>query len=155
MVRLLLGIGNLLKGDDGAGTFIVTQVHEPGWIALDCGTVPENFTGRVREISPELLVLVDAAEMNIPPGEFRVVAPEDIDDVAFGTHALPLRLLIDYVRPHAGRILFIGIQPEQTSLGAGLSPSVKRGARRLALLIETEEFEKIMEFIQEKDRNAK
>jgi hydrogenase 3 maturation protease len=109
----------------------------------------------VREISPELLVLIDAAEMNIPPGEFRVVVPEDIDDVAFGTHALPLRLLIDYVRPHAGRILFIGIQPEQIDLGAGLTPAVKRGARRLASLIEAEEFEKIKKFIPEKDGNGK
>jgi hydrogenase 3 maturation protease len=155
VVRLLLGIGNSLKGDDGAGNFVATLIHGPGWIALDCGTVPENFTGKVREISPELLVLVDAAEMNIPPGKFRVVAPEDIDDVSFGTHALPLRLLIDYVRPHAGRILFIGIQPEQIGLGAGLSPAVKRGARRLASLIEAEEFEKIKDFTPVKDGNGK
>ena len=119
-----------MSGDDGAGNFVAALIRGAGWIALDCGTVPENFTGKVREISPELLVLVDAADMNIPPGGFRVVAPEFIDDVAFGTHALPLRLLIDYVRPYAGRILFIGIQPEQIALGAGLSPEVKRGARR-------------------------
>jgi hydrogenase 3 maturation protease len=127
----------------------------PAWIALDCGTVPENFTGKVREISPDLLVLVDAADMGIAPGEFRVVAPEYIDDVAFGTHALPLRLLIDYVRPYSGRILFIGIQPEQIDLGAGLSPAVTRGARRLAGLIEAEEFDTIKEFIPEKDGNGK
>ena len=151
MVRLLLGIGNSLSGDDGAGNFVATLIRKPGWIALDCGTVPENFTGKVREISPGLLVLVDAAEMNIRPGEFRVVAPEYIDDVAFGTHALPLRLFIDYVRPYAGRILFIGIQPEQIALGAGLSPAVKRAAGRLARLIETEEFEMIEDFIPVED----
>lgn len=135
-----------MKGDDGAGNFIAARIRGPGWIALDCGTVPENFTGKVREISPELLVLVDAADMGITPGEFRVVAPEYIDDVAFGTHALPLRLLIDYVRPHAGRILFIGIQPEQIDLGAGLSPGVKQGALRLARLIQDEDFDRIVEF---------
>jgi hydrogenase 3 maturation protease len=101
----------------------------------------------VREIKPDLLVLVDAADMRLSPGEFRVVAPEDIDDVAFGTHALPLRLLIDHVRPDAGCILFVGIQPEQTDLGAGLSPAVRRGGRRLAGLIEAEEFDMIEEFI--------
>jgi hydrogenase 3 maturation protease len=151
LVRLLLGIGNPLKGDDGAGNFVTTLIHEPGWIAFDCGTVPENFTGTVREQRPELLVLVDAADMKIPPGEFRAIAPEYIDDVAFGTHALPLRLLIDYVRPYADRIIFIGIQPGRIDLEAGLSPTVKSGAGRLAMLIVNEEFDMIEDFIPAKD----
>jgi hydrogenase 3 maturation protease len=152
VVRLLFGIGNPLSGDDGAGNFVASLVRGEGWIALDCGTVPENFTGKVRELRPGLLVLVDAADMRIPPGEFRVVAAEDIDDVAFGTHALPLRILIDFVRPYAGRIIFIGIQPEQVDLGAALSPAVRNGAKRLASLIENEEFDAIADFIAAGDR---
>jgi hydrogenase 3 maturation protease len=146
MVRLLFGIGNPLLGDDGAGNYIAGLVKDPGWKAVDCGTVPENFTGTVRELHPEILVLVDAADMNLDPGEFRVVAPEHISDVAFGTHSLPNRVLIDYLAPYAGRIIFIGIQPERIETGASLSKRVRRGAQRLARLLEKGEFERIMEF---------
>ncbi len=146
MVRLLLGIGNPLLGDDGAGNYVAGLVKDTGWKVFDCGTIPENFTGKVRELHPEILVIVDAADMKIFPGEFRVVQPEKIADVAFGTHSLPLRILIEYLAPDAGRILFIGIQPERVETGAPLSERVRRGARRLVRFIEKGEFDKIAEF---------
>jgi len=146
MVHLLLGIGNPLLGDDGAGNYVAGLVKDPGWKVFDCGTIPENFTGKVRELHPEILVLVDAADMKISPGEFRVVQPENIADVAFGTHALPIRVLIEYLTPDAGRILFIGIQPERVDMGAPLSERVRKGARRLVRLIEKGEFDRIVEF---------
>jgi hydrogenase 3 maturation protease len=143
MVRMLLGIGNPLLGDDGAGNYIASLMKDPGWKSFDCGTVPENFSGEVRKFHPEILVFVDAADMNIAPGEFRIVPPEKIAHVAFGTHALPLRVLIEYLEPDAGRILFIGIQPEQVEMGLPLSESVRKGAGRLVRIIEKEEFDTI------------
>jgi hydrogenase 3 maturation protease len=147
LTNVLLGIGNPLLGDDGAGPFIASQIRGPGWEAFDCGTVPENFTGKVKELHPDVLVLVDAADMNLEPGEFREVAPDYISDVAFGTHSLPLGILIDYLAPYAGQVIFIGIQPGLVAPGAPLSPAVRRGARRLAGLIEAEEFDVIDDFI--------
>jgi hydrogenase 3 maturation protease len=146
MVRMLLGIGNPLLGDDGAGSYIASLVKHQGWKSFDCGTVPENFSGKVRDMHPEILVMVDAADMNITPGDFRIVPPENIARVAFGTHALPIRVLIEYLEPDAGRILFIGIQPEQVEIGFPLSESVRKGVERLVRIIEEEEFEKIEVF---------
>jgi hydrogenase 3 maturation protease len=133
-------------GDDGAGNVVAARIRRPGWIAFDCGTVPENFTGKVKDLHPEILVLVDAADMKILPGEFRLVPPEHIADVAFGTHALSLRILIDYLAPYADRILFIGIQPEHVEPGSSLSDTVQRGVERLARLIEREEFDRLEVF---------
>jgi hydrogenase 3 maturation protease len=130
-------------GDDGAGNFVAARVRKPGWVVFDCGPVPENFTGKVKDLRPLTLVLVDAADMNIRPGEFRIVPPAQIADVAFGTHALPLKILIDYLVPYTDRILFIGIQPELIEQGAPLSDAVRKGAERLARLIEMEEFDEI------------
>jgi hydrogenase 3 maturation protease len=147
LVHLLLGIGNQLMGDDGAGNFVATRIRRPGWIAFDCGTAPENFTGKVKDLHPEILVLVDAADMKILPGEFRLVSPVHIADVAFGTHALSLRILIEYLAPYVNRILFIGIQPKRVEPGLSLSDAVKKSTGRLARLIELEEFDRIEEFI--------
>jgi hydrogenase 3 maturation protease len=144
--NVLLGIGNRMLGDDGVGPFVATRFKVPGWKAFDCGTVPENFTGKVKELRPEILVLIDAADMQLDPGEFRMVAPEYISDVAFGTHSLPLGVLIDYLAPYAGRIIFIGIQPGMVAPGAPLSPKVKACSVRLARLIGMESFDAIEEY---------
>jgi hydrogenase 3 maturation protease len=149
MVKMLLGIGNPLRGDDGAGNYVADRFRAPGWLALDCGTIPENFTGTVRKEHPELLVLVDAAEMGISPGEFRIIQPDDIAAVTLGTHALPLSIMIEFLSPEAGRVLFIGIQPDQTEMDQPLSKTVREGADRLTRILEEGTLERIEEYRSE------
>ncbi len=134
-MNVLLGIGNRLLGDDGVGNYIASRFRQPGWTVYDCGTVPENFTSPVRKAHPDLLLLVDAAEMGLPAGEFRVVPPDRIADVSIGTHSLPLTHLIDYLSPDAGQIIFVGIQPASMEMGRDLSPVVRNGAERFMDLV--------------------
>ncbi len=154
MVKMLLGIGNPLLGDDGAGTYVADRFRATGWIALDCGTIPENFTGVVRREHPDLLVLVDAADMGIPTGEFRIVRPDDIAAVTFGTHALPLTILIEFLSRDADRVLFIGIQPGQTELGQPLTDAVREGADRLIRLIEGGGLDRIEVYLGDGEASA-
>ena len=128
---ILLGIGNPLNGDDGAGSYIAERFKKDGWIPLTCGTSPENFTGLIRKTKPSCLVLVDAAAMGLSPGEYRIIPRHAIEDVSLGTHQLPLSLLIDFLSDTAGRIILIGIQPKRTSTGEELSLPVRKGADRL------------------------
>ena len=70
---VVLGVGNFLHGDDGAGPAVAAGVLAlglPGVSAFDCGTAPENFTGVVRRLHPDLLVVADAADMGLPAGSF-------------------------------------------------------------------------------------
>jgi len=129
--NILLGIGNLLNGDDGAGIYVAEQFRGDDWISLACGTAPENFTGIVRKTRPNCLVLVDAAAMGLSPGEFRIIPRHKIADVSIGTHQLPLSLLIDFLSDSAERIILIGIQPERAGTGEEISLRVKEGADRL------------------------
>jgi hydrogenase 3 maturation protease len=131
VMNMLLGIGNALRGDDGIGVWIARNTHVIGWKALDCGPVPENFTGIVRREHPDLLLLVDAADMGLAPGEFRIIPQEKIQDVGIGTHQLPLSHLITFLEGTAGTILFIGIQPACLEEDMPISPDVKEGAMRL------------------------
>ncbi len=139
-MKMLIGIGNALRRDDGAGTYVAERMSGSGWAVLDCGTVPENFTSVVRRAHPDLLVLVDAAEMGIPPGSFRIVGREQIEDVSIGTHHLPLSHLIDFLADVAGSIIFIGIQPAIVEDGEGLTPAVRRGAEMLAETLKKGDF---------------
>jgi hydrogenase 3 maturation protease len=129
--NILLGIGNPLNGDDGAGTYVAGQFRKEGWVPISCGTAPENFTGIIRRARPDCLVLVDAAAMGLSPGESRVIPHHRIADVSMGTHQLPLSILIDFLSDAAGRIVLIGIQPERVAAGEEISPRVREGADRL------------------------
>lgn len=142
-MKMLLGVGNTLRSDDGVGNYIAHRMAGTDWNALDCGTVPENFTGVVRRSHPDLLVFVDAADMAIPPGEFRLVPKDRIRDVSIGTHSLPLSHLIDFLEGAAGTILFIGIQPGSVRDGEHLSAPVQEGAERLIAVLKKGDIEGI------------
>jgi len=129
--NILLGIGNPLNGDDGAGIYVAGQFRKEGWISLSCGTAPENFTGIVRKAHPDCLVLVDAATMGLSPGEYRVIPRHRIADVGMGTHQLPLSMLIDFLSDSAGQIVLIGIQPGRVATGEEISHQIRDGADRL------------------------
>jgi hydrogenase 3 maturation protease len=139
-MKMLMGVGNTLRQDDGIGIYVAHRMAETEWTTLDCSTAPENFTSVVRRAQPEVLVLVDAAQMDLTPGEFRIVHRDMIQDVSIGTHHLPLTHLIDYLKDAAGTILFVGIQPALIGDGEGLSDEVVKGAEELIRILKKGEF---------------
>ncbi len=142
-MNLLLGVGNELLGDDGLGPHLARHFSAPGWQALDCGTAPENFTSVVKRLHPEKLVLVDAAEIGLPPGEFRRLRPERAETMFISTHTIPISHLISYLEGYCDEIVLIGVQPKQLELGAGLSEEVLRGLERLLELLQAGAFERL------------
>ncbi|NYT05452.1 MAG: hydrogenase 3 maturation endopeptidase HyCI [Methanomicrobiales archaeon] len=134
-MNMLLGIGNTLRRDDSVGIYVAHHLNLDGWTAIDCGTTPENFTSVVHRAHPDLVLIVDAADIGLQPGEFRIIPAERIGEAGIGTHQLALNHLITYLRCAAGSILLIGIQPYDVGDGEGLSPAVIEGAERLLNLI--------------------
>jgi hydrogenase 3 maturation protease len=139
---IVLGIGNQLGGDDAAGTYVVDMLNQrqhrakaslPNEItAINAGTAPESYTSDIRRHRPGLLILVDAADMGLPPGSLRTIAPEKISILSFSTHHIPLPIFISYVKEFCGNILVIGVQPEQTETGTGISEAVRKSVKKLA-----------------------
>ncbi len=138
-----MGVGNELRGDDAVGIYVARNFRKEGWIVIECGTVPEDFTSEIKKIKPELLVIVDAAEMNLSPGEIRIVPQEKIPKVAFSTHGMPLSFLMEYLKPFAGRIVLIGVQPRSMEFGKYLSESVKKAADMLIEILKSGNLESI------------
>ena len=131
-MNLLLGIGNPRHGDDALGPVFARAFRHPDWRGLNAATAPENFTSLVRRLHPELLVLLDAADMGLPPGTLRRLDPEAIQSGDFGTHAGSIGHLAGYLSDCAGKIVILGIQPASTAPGARLSPPVRAALRALA-----------------------
>lgn len=132
---LIVGIGNTLKSDDGAGPEIIKKLQEKGQFAfylLDAGSAPENYTRKIKNFKPETIVFIDAVEMKEPPGTIKIIDEKDISSGYFTTHNMPLNLFLDYIKEETkAKIIFIGIQPESTCFGEGLSDPVQKAAKKL------------------------
>ncbi len=141
--NVLLGIGNRLRCDDGAGSFIAQHFHHHHWIAIDGGSAPENITSVIKKIKPGLLVIIDTSQMNIDVGSFRIIPFEKIISLQLSTHSMPLNFLIEYLTPYCQKIILIGIQPLSTELGENLSEPVLKGCHRLIKLLKENRVEEI------------
>ncbi|WAI01462.1 hydrogenase 3 maturation endopeptidase HyCI [Methanogenium organophilum] len=154
-MKLLLGVGNTMLGDDGIGPWMAERIKNcPGWHAEDCGTAPENFTGVVRKMQPRLLVIVDAADMRLTPGEFRKILPDSVGQAGFDTHSLPLTHIIGYLRenmPEMPEILLIGIQPGPVTFTDVVSAPVIRGGEEVAEMLCNGKEAQIPEYIPKQE----
>ena len=136
-------LGNVLLGDDAVGCKVAELLRAKKIAGVvDCGTTPENYIASLRTQPPSTLLIVDAAEMGINPGELRRLSIEELDATATVSHNIPLSLLLS---PFSGvfEIAVLGIQPATTQLGAALSDLAESAAGRVADLIENGKWETI------------
>jgi hydrogenase 3 maturation protease len=142
---LVLGIGNRLAGDDAAGNLVIDalvreqQASGPAFTAgieaIDTGMAPESYTSVVRQHRPDLLILVDAADMGLAPGSLRVITPQAVTVLSFSTHNMPLSMLMSYVKQFCGALVLVGVQPGQTRIGSELSRAVDAAIAKLTEVI--------------------
>jgi hydrogenase 3 maturation protease len=76
-------------------------------VAIDTGTAPESYTSVIRQHRPDLLIMVDAADMGLPAGALRIIPPEKISVLSFSTHHMPLSMFVSYVNEFCGKILLV------------------------------------------------
>lgn len=143
----VVGVGQELEGDDGAGMAVARlfrrlwrgkgaapgRVRRPVATTILAGVAPENATLALRRFHPTHTLFIDAADLGLPPGQWRVIGLEEIGGVTFSTHMLPLPMLARFIGADLGcRVVVVGIQPQRLTYGEGLTAPVKRGAAELA-----------------------
>jgi hydrogenase 3 maturation protease len=132
---LILGIGNLLKRDDGIGPHFVRkfEVRSPKSETIDAGSAPENYTGKIRQLKPDTLVIVDAVDFGEKPGNIRIVEEEKIKTQSLSTHSISLKTFIDFIKADLPdlKVVLVGIQPKEVNFGEGLSPEVEKAVDEL------------------------
>lgn len=132
---VVLGVGSPLRSDDAAGLHVAAALARelrarpvPGVTVIEAGPAPENFTSEIRRLHPAVVLIVDCARMGEAPGSLRVITPEQIAGVSFGTHGLPLSVLSDYLRRETGcSVAFVGIEPLSVEPGETLSAAARNG----------------------------
>jgi len=108
---VIIGIGNVLMGDEGAGVHAVRLIEQRGLPAgvtsLDGGTGGLHLLGAMQ--SARRLVLIDATQDGAPPGTVRRLRPRFSSDYppTLTAHDIGLKDLLDAVH-------LVGDPPEVT-----------------------------------------
>lgn len=120
---LFVGIGNVLRSDDGAGVYISNRIIARGNIeALTVETGIENYIGKINSIGPDILVLIDCVDMKLSPGSVKLLDVSQITDHTFNTHNISLKRLSDFF---SMSVYILAIQPAGVHFGENISYIVK------------------------------
>ena len=130
----IVGIGNQLRNDDAAGMLVARKLLHKECAAdvshllvIQAGHAPENVTGELRSFAPELILLIDAAEMRDVPGAVCWVPIQSIEGMSASTHSLPLSMLARYLTLELNcMVALIGIQPKSNDFGETISAEVSQ-----------------------------
>lgn len=129
----LVGIGHELRGDDAVGLIVAREMQpfsNAEFLVVEAGHAPENHTGRLRRFKPDLVLLVDAAQLDESAGTIRWLTWQETTGLSATTHTMPPYMLARYLTSNLGcDVALIGIQPADTSLDAPLSRPVADAAR--------------------------
>lgn len=130
---LILGVGNLLLSDEGAGVHAVNYLQEryeipPEVVVLDGGTAGMELLNFI--IQCNYLILLDAVNSGEAPGTLLRLDDQQVPQF-FATKMSPHQIGLTDILAAAAlsggtppRIILLGVQPASFELGMDLSPVV-------------------------------
>jgi hydrogenase 3 maturation protease len=135
-------MGSELHGDDGATLDLINLIEKrraadsriKNKLAVFWGsTAPENCTGEIKAFNPDVVLIVDAADMGLAAGSIYEIPRGELNVSSNFTHGVPIQALAGYLEAECGCVtIVIGIQPANASFGAELSPEMKNSISILA-----------------------
>ena len=137
MALRIIGCGNVDRGDDAAGVLVAGRLRALGVETIEQSG--ESFSLMDSWMGWDNVILVDATAPSGKPGRISVWnahtdrLPEDVFPCS--THAFGVREAVELARAmnRLPKILLIyGIEGNQFSLGAPLSPEVERAVESVA-----------------------
>jgi hydrogenase maturation protease len=132
---VVCGIGNVERGDDMFGPFVIAHVREGETLRkIDCGLYPENYLNEIVAHKPDTVVFLDAVR---GPGNTSVLLKNDEileqSSLSVSTHNLPFTALYEFLRGSGvNEIWFAGVPAYSYT---ELSPSVRAAAERIITLL--------------------
>lgn len=129
---MVLGLGNLLLGDEGFGVHVVRRLREmelPPNVRVEEGGVGSfNLLGLLEGV--ERLIVVDAMMLTSPPGELHLLRPQDVTEP--GKHILSFHQVgvLELVRMcsllgHEPETVFVVARPQEIEWSTELSPPMQ------------------------------
>ena len=129
---VVLGLGNVLSGDDGIGVRLVNAISEtplPSVECIDAGVAGLRLLNLLEEI-PAILA-IDSAQMDLEPGAFRWIRPGQISKEQsgnkFSLHDLGFAQTLAMAEQFFSRpaTVILAIQPETVEQSDQLSATLQ------------------------------
>lgn len=131
---IILGLGNLLYGDEGFGVRLAQHLYAhwdfpPGVSVVDGGTQGQTLLTFVEEA--DSLLVLDAVDFGLEPGELtlREEVPAYVTAQKVGPHQNSFSEVLGLAAlrgTQPRRCALLGVQPAAMTLGAHCSPEVER-----------------------------
>jgi len=133
-VICVLGLGNVLMGDDGVGPAVVNAFEAdytvgPDVQVVDLGTPGLDVLPWLADI--DRVILVDTVKTDLPPGTLRIYDKADllrhVPMARIGPHDPGVKealLALEFAGRAPGEVVVIGVVPERTEIALDLTPSV-------------------------------
>ncbi len=145
---LVLGLGNVLLGDDGIGPAAVAHLRDThawpeGATCLDGGTLGLSLLPYLEDAAA--VIMVDAVDADAPAGTLVRLEGRDVGPAVatrLSPHQVGVADLLDGARLHdrtPATLVLLGIVPESIELGVGLSEPVRRSMPALIDLVLADE----------------
>lgn len=139
---VIMGVGNPLRSDDGVGPAFIAELKKsftrdtPGVTLIDAGEVPENYLAPIINLKPDTILIIDAADIKSEPGASRIIDSAEVKNMGLSTHNASLKMIMDIFEEETdASIHLIGIQPEKTHMGLGLSDEIRKTVENLCNII--------------------
>jgi hydrogenase maturation protease len=134
----VIGIGNILMSDDGAGVRVLELLKNlPKNVSI-----VELATGGMTLLHKldglDTAIIVDAVDFGGKPGEVRVFRPEEVKSiktVGYSLHDLDILKVLELAKQMGTlpkHVFIAAIQPGSLEMGEGLSPEVEGALTELA-----------------------
>lgn len=134
-MRYLVGVGNVLAGDDGVGPRVLEQAAagglEPDVVTVDLATDALSLVAYL-DAGTEALLVVDAARLGLAPGDYRIFTPDEVETRkelgGLTTHEGDVMRVVELARAAGYPIpplAVMGIEPRDTAMGTPLSADLE------------------------------
>lgn len=133
---VVVGLGNLLMTDEGAGIHVVRQLMTKSeqFAHVDFADLGSSLMSVVHAIAGRRkVILIDCAFMDEPAGTIRRFSPDEVVStkamIHFSLHEGDLMGLLELSRKlgeYPGEVVIFGIQPESMAISEGLSSTLRK-----------------------------
>lgn len=141
---LVLGVGNILKGDEGVGVQVIKELQQLGLPEkvelLDGGTAGLDLVPYFQD--RKKIIIIDCVDTPDPPGTIYRLRPEDLEEIKTFTisslHqvALPEAIGLSRLLGNQAEFIIIGVTPKDFSqYKMEISPELKKSIPRLIGLV--------------------
>ncbi|MGB9561891.1 MAG: hydrogenase maturation protease [bacterium] len=133
---LILGVGNILKGDDGFGSYFAMELKKdfPS-IVFDCGVSPENYISKCINSDAKNVLIVDAVVFGKEAGELFLTSPLNLKRTSIPTtHGPTLQLVTEILLSTGKNVYILGVQPLKNELDTSLSKELSNTLKKLLII---------------------